>query len=54
MRAGFLCDVMGLGKTLESLMLVMANPPPEGWAVSNLAEAPPRSSRDVSLLCTRW
>ena len=28
---------MGLGKTLESLMLVLANPPPKGWAVGNLA-----------------
>lgn len=39
---------MGLGKTLESLMLVLANPAPEGWAVTDLAKAPPRNTRDVS------
>lgn len=35
--AGFLCDVMGLGKTLETLMLVVANPAPAGWAVADVA-----------------
>lgn len=30
---------MGLGKTLETLMLVLASQPPKGWAVSDLAKA---------------
>ena len=27
---------MGLGKTLQTLMLVLRNPPPPGWAVKSL------------------
>ena len=27
---------MGLGKTLQSLMLVLSNPAPAGWPVSSL------------------
>ena len=27
---------MGLGKTLQTLMLVLSNPAPKGWAVSKL------------------
>jgi hypothetical protein len=27
---------MGLGKTLQTLMLVLSNPPPKGWAVNKL------------------
>jgi SNF2 family DNA or RNA helicase len=29
---------MGLGKTLETLMLILANPAPEGWAVSDMSK----------------
>jgi E3 ubiquitin-protein ligase SHPRH len=29
---------MGLGKTLETLMLILANPAPPGWAVADLAK----------------
>ncbi|KXZ54387.1 hypothetical protein GPECTOR_5g465 [Gonium pectorale] len=28
---GFLCDEMGLGKSLQTLMLIVSNPPPAGW-----------------------
>jgi SNF2 family DNA or RNA helicase len=31
---------MGLGKSLESLMLVLSNPPPRGWAVTGAAHEP--------------
>ena len=31
-----LCLQMGLGKTLESLMLILSNPPPPGWATADL------------------
>ena len=30
------CDAQGLGKTLQSLMLILSNPPPASWPVSNL------------------
>ena len=53
MRAGFLCDVMGLGKTLETLMLVLANSAPPDWAVSDLAKAPPRKSKEVRFTCSK-
>ncbi|KAK9915395.1 hypothetical protein WJX75_008587 [Coccomyxa subellipsoidea] len=33
---GFLCDMMGLGKTLETLMLLLANPAPPNWAVAEM------------------
>ncbi|KAK9831775.1 hypothetical protein WJX74_008901 [Apatococcus lobatus] len=36
---GLLCDAMGLGKTLECLMLILANPPPHGWASEDLTGA---------------
>lgn len=36
MHAGFLCDMMGLGKSLETLMLVLANPAPADWAVTSM------------------
>ncbi len=29
-NGGLLCDDMGLGKTLQSLSLLLANPPPKG------------------------
>lgn len=29
---------MGLGKTLETLMLVLASQPPKGWAVQDLGK----------------
>lgn len=35
-HAGFLCDMMGLGKSLETLMLVLANPAPADWAVTDM------------------
>ena len=31
--AGFLCDEMGLGKSLQSIMLILSHPAPENWAV---------------------
>ena len=31
--AGFLCDEMGLGKSLESIMLVLANRAPPEWGI---------------------
>lgn len=36
---GILADVMGLGKTLQTIMLIMMNPSPEGWAVESFREA---------------
>ncbi|KAK9861722.1 hypothetical protein WJX84_002580 [Apatococcus fuscideae] len=36
---GLLCDAMGLGKTLECLMLVLANRTPAGWASLDLEGA---------------
>lgn len=30
---------MGLGKTLQTIMLIMTNPAPAGWAVRNYSEA---------------
>mmetsp|Transcript_22890 Transcript_22890/g.52815 ORF Transcript_22890/g.52815 Transcript_22890/m.52815 type:complete len:1079 (-) Transcript_22890:1998-5234(-) len=33
---GMLCDDVGLGKSLQVLALVLARPPPPGWAVSEL------------------
>ena len=36
---GFLADSMGLGKTLQMLMLIIKNPPPLGWAIKSHDEA---------------
>ena len=38
---GLLCDYMGLGKTLETLMLILARPPPAGWAIQDLPNCMP-------------
>jgi SNF2 family DNA or RNA helicase len=32
---------MGLGKSLESLMLITSNPPPEDWPITTVCHAPP-------------
>jgi SNF2-related domain len=34
---GFICDEMGLGKSLQTLMLVQQNPPPPNWALEELS-----------------
>lgn len=34
---GFVCDEMGLGKSLQTLMLVQQHPPPRSWAVENFS-----------------
>lgn len=31
-----MCHLQGLGKTLQSLMLILCNPPPASWPVHNL------------------
>ena len=31
-----MCHLQGLGKTLQSLMLILSNPPPASWPVRNL------------------
>ena len=36
---GILADVMGLGKTLQTIMLILNNPAPPGWAVDDFSEA---------------
>ena len=35
---GILADVMGLGKTLQTIMLILKNPAPPGWAVQDFSE----------------
>ena len=45
-HAGFLCDMMGLGKTLETLMLVLANPAPADWAVTSMEDRMRSSDSD--------
>ena len=30
---------MGLGKTLQTIMLILKNPAPEGWAIKDYSEA---------------
>ena len=34
---GFICDEMGLGKSLQTLMLVLENKPQKGWAVDKIS-----------------
>ncbi|KAG7672032.1 putative DNA repair protein RAD5A [Nannochloris sp. 'desiccata'] len=34
---GFICDEMGLGKSLQTLMLVKQNPPPPNWAIEEFS-----------------
>lgn len=34
---GFVCDEMGLGKSLQTLMLIQQNPPPPKWAVDKIS-----------------
>ena len=36
---GLLADVMGLGKTLQIIMLALKHPAPAGWAIKSFEEA---------------
>lgn len=36
---GLLADAMGLGKTLQMIMLVLKNPAPQGWAITDYKES---------------
>lgn len=46
---GLLCDDVGLGKSLQVLTLVLAKPPPDGWAVDEL---PVETDSSVPIKCT--
>ena len=46
---GLLSDIMGLGKTLQTLMLVMARPAPEGWAINKLPRTLQRSKQHMPI-----
>jgi E3 ubiquitin-protein ligase SHPRH len=41
---------MGLGKTLQTLMLVLSNPAPEGWAVKGPAHPLPTGTYYLALM----
>ncbi len=43
---------MGLGKTLESLMLILSNPPPPGWAVGGADYEVPKDGDAVPIKAT--
>ncbi len=43
---------MGLGKTLESLMLILSNPPPPGWAVGGADYEVPKDGEPVPIKAT--
>ena len=42
---------MGLGKTLQTIMLILKNPAPPGWAVQDFSEAKGKQSRTEDHLC---
>lgn len=50
---GLLCDFMGLGKTLETLMLVMSHPPADGWAVTEPPQFRPKGVHHCCQCCCR-
>ncbi|EFJ47333.1 hypothetical protein VOLCADRAFT_92108 [Volvox carteri f. nagariensis] len=48
---GFLCDEMGLGKSVQTLMLIVSNPSPPGWAAKPVPLASGNGSGAGSSRC---
>ena len=47
-RGGFLCEMMGLGKTIETIALIIKNPRPSTSQLSNITGASPAAAVAIS------